>query len=101
MFLNRLYYMFKPFIPWSLRLALRRNSAARRKKNTGVDWPIMEAAGSPPAGWPGWPGGKKFALVLTHDVEGSLGLGRVPQLMKLEKDLGFHSSFNFIPEGEY
>ncbi len=56
---------------------------------------------SPPEGWPGWPDGKKFAFVLTHDVEGPDGLAKCRQLMQLEKELGFRSSFNFIPEGEY
>ena len=54
-----------------------------------------------PTGWPGWPAGKKFALVLTHDVEGAPGLAKCRQLMQLEQSLGFRSSFNFIPEGSY
>jgi glycosyltransferase involved in cell wall biosynthesis len=39
--------------------------------------------------------------VLTHDVEGSAGLAKCRQLMELEQKLGFRSSFNFIPEGDY
>jgi glycosyltransferase involved in cell wall biosynthesis len=54
-----------------------------------------------PQDWPGWPGGKKFALVLTHDVEGKTGLQKCRSLMQLELDLGFRSSFNFVPEGDY
>ena len=54
-----------------------------------------------PEGWPGWPEGKQFALLLTHDVEGPGGLEKCRQLMQLEKRLGFRSSFNFIPEGDY
>ena len=46
-------------------------------------------------------GGKKFAVVLTHDVEGQLGLDQCRPLMELEMELGFRSSFNFIPEGAY
>jgi hypothetical protein len=49
----------------------------------------------------GWPEGKKFALILTHDVEGQRGLERVRQVAELEMKLGFRSSFNFIPEGKY
>ena len=98
---NRLYYRFKPYIPWSLRMAARR-FLARRQRLFHVDtWPINEAAGKIPANWPGWPGGKKFALVLTHDVESAKGVVKCRQLMELEKSLGFRSSFNFIPEGEY
>jgi glycosyltransferase involved in cell wall biosynthesis len=40
-------------------------------------------------------------MVLTHDVEGGRGLGRVEQLMNLEAEHGFRSSFNFVPEGNY
>ena len=44
----------------------------------------MPAAGAAPRGWPGWPEGKRFAFVLTHDVEGLKGVSRVEQLMDLE-----------------
>ena len=54
-----------------------------------------------PENWPGWPEGKKFAFVLTHDVERIAGLNRCLSLMQLELDLGFRSSFNFVPEGSY
>ena len=64
-------------------------------------WPISPGSDKIPDGWPGWPSGKKFAFVLTHDVEGIRGLERCRELAKLEKELGFRSSFNFVPEGEY
>jgi glycosyltransferase involved in cell wall biosynthesis len=98
---NRLYYQLKPYLPWRLRMGLRRVIARRQRKAYQDVWPINEAAGSPPAGWPGWPEGKKFAFVLTHDVEGPAGLAKCRQLMALEQKLGFRSSFNFIPEGDY
>jgi glycosyltransferase involved in cell wall biosynthesis len=72
----------------------------KRKAYSNV-WPIKESAGRRPAGWPGWPGGKKFAFVLTHDVEGPEGLAKCRQLMQLERELGFRSSFNFVPAGDY
>jgi glycosyltransferase involved in cell wall biosynthesis len=101
MLINRAYYFLKPIMPWHLRLALRRWRANRRRRVFADIWPIdANAAGTPP-GWPGWPGGKRFAFVLTHDVEGSKGLSRVEQLMKLEVKHGFRSSLNFVPEGEY
>lgn len=64
-------------------------------------WPINESAAKPPSNWNGWPNGKKFALILTHDVEGQIGLDQCHALMSLEMKLGFRSSFNFVPEGEY
>jgi hypothetical protein len=54
-----------------------------------------------PENWPGWPEGKRFAVVLTHDVEEQVGLDKCRELMRLEMELGFRSSFNFIPEGDY
>ena len=98
---NRLYYSLKPYLPWGFRMALRRIVARRKLKDCQDVWPINEAAGNPPAGWPGWPEGKKFAVVLTHDVEGPEGVAKCRRLMQLEKELGFHSAFNFIPEGDY
>jgi glycosyltransferase involved in cell wall biosynthesis len=64
-------------------------------------WPIMPGSERPPENWPGWPEGKKFALVLTHDVESATGLSKCRELMRLEQEVGFRSSFNFIPEGDY
>ena len=98
--LNAMYYMFKPFLPQAARYTLRR-LRANYKLQTATDWPIMQSAGIAPPGWPGWPDGKKYALVLTHDVEGSIGLERCRQLADLEERHGFRSSFNLIPEGEY
>jgi glycosyltransferase involved in cell wall biosynthesis len=101
MLLNKLYYLLKPLIPWRVRLALRRKRAQRRRVAHSDVWPIDERAGVPPPNWPGWPDGKQFALVLTHDVEGTRGLGRIQQLTNLESKLGFRSSFNLVPEQEY
>jgi glycosyltransferase involved in cell wall biosynthesis len=99
--LNKVYYFLKPCIPWRLRLALRRKRAASRRKTYRDSWPIDPRAGVTPPGWPGWPEEKRFALVLTHDVEGAKGLNRVNQLMELEQRNGFRSSFNFVPAGDY
>jgi len=96
-----LYYLVKPAIPHSLRLTLRNAIASSRRKHSGDVWPIDEAAGRQPDGWPGWPGNKRFAFVLTHDVEGAKGLDRCRFLANLEMELGFRSSFNFVPEGQY
>src|SRR6202795_130906 len=99
--LNEIYYFLKPFIPWSVRLLLRPprgHSPLPRHTDTQA---IDPKAGVYPPGWPGWPDGKQFAFVLTHDVEGAKGLSRVAQLAALETRHGFRSSFNFVPDGEY
>lgn len=61
-------------------------------------WPIDETAGCSPHNWQGWPDDNQFALILTHDVDTKRGHDKCLQLMELEKDLGFRSSFNFVPE---
>lgn len=98
---RHLYYRVKPYVPWRLRMAARRVLARGQRQRHAATWPINEKAGQRPQGWPGWPQGKKFALVLTHDVEGERGLEKCRQLMELEMRLGVRSSFNFIPEGDY
>ena len=101
MLLNNAYYFIKPVLPFSFRIGLRRWLGNRRRGAHRDSWPIDEAAGSTPPGWPGWPDGKRFALVLTHDVEGAKGLDRVQRVMNLEREQGFRSSFNFVPRGDY
>lgn len=82
-------------------MALRKHFAQRVLKRSSNVWPISPVAGHRPGNWPGWPEGKQFALVLTHDVEGPGGLANCLKLMELERELGFRSSFNFVPEGVY
>jgi hypothetical protein len=95
------YYLVKPYLPWRLRMALRRVVAGWKRRKYHATWPINESASRKPHGWPGWPEGKQFAVVLTHDVEGPEGLAQARQLAELEMQLGFRSSFNFVPEGSY
>jgi predicted glycosyltransferase len=99
--LTRFYYNVKPFLPQSVRWAVRRQRAAGIRKRHAAVWPINEAAGATPDGWPGWPEGKRFALILTHDVESQDGVDKVRTLAEIELKYGFRSSFNFIPEGGY
>ncbi len=61
-------------------------------------WPILPGSQTKPENWIGWPDGKNFAIVLTHDVELREGHDKCKQLLEIEKELGFKSSFNFVPE---
>lgn len=96
-----LYYLVKSAIPHHVRLGLRAHIARRQRRRSAHLWPINESATQRPEWWPGWPADRAFAFVLTHDVEGRKGLERCKALAELEMDLGFRSSFNFVPEGEY
>ena len=101
MLINRAYYALKPILPAGLRLAMRRARAQVVRKRAAGIWPIFEPSGRAPENWPGWPDGKEFAFVLSHDVEGLRGVNRCRQVAELEMECGFRSSFNFIPRGEY
>jgi len=96
-YLNKIYYNLKPFIPRRLQITIRRRLALRKRSSCANIWPIDEGAGKPPEGWSEWPEKKRFALVLTHDVETAIGQEKCYDLIRLEKQVGFRSSFNFVP----
>ena len=98
---NRIYYGLKPLIPRPIRMEVRRRMAQRTRERVTDVWPIMPGSEQLPEDWPGWPDGKKFAFVLTHDVESAVGLRKCRELMQLDLEFGFRSSFNFVPEGDY
>jgi hypothetical protein len=92
----QLYYNLKPLIPRNIQIKLRRIMVRRKQARYAHVWPIDPKAGDPPEGWTGWPDGKKFALVLTHDVETYEGYEKCFSLVKLEEKIGFRSSYNFV-----
>ena len=96
--LNHFFYQLKPLIPRWLQIWLRSKLVLRKRRACSDVWPILESSSVAPDSWAGWPEGKRFALVLTHDVESASGQKKCPQLMELEKAFGFRSSFNFVPE---
>ena len=96
--LKRIYYFLKPIIPRRLQIGLRRFLIKYNRITHRAAWPILELAGEPPEKWLGWPFQKRFAFVLTHDVETASGRDKCPQLAEIESELGFRSSFNFVPE---
>ena len=92
-----LYYNLKPLIPRFVQIAARRSVIRRMRDRYRDVWPIDDTAGKAPKHWRGWPDGKKFALVLTHDVDTAKGQKNCTELAKLEMRCQFRSSFNFVP----
>jgi len=92
------YYLIKPLIPRRFQIHSRRIVAHIKRRAYRDKWPILPATAAKPANWPGWPGQKKFALVLSHDVETGRGLGRCRSVMEAEMERGFRSTVNFVPE---
>ena len=98
MLLRKIYYTAKPLIPRGLQLSLRRTRIRMLRNKYRQTWPIYTPGAKGIASGTQWPDGKRFALVLTHDVEGPTGRDRCKPLVQLEKDLGFRSAFYFVPE---
>lgn len=94
--LAKYYYYVKPLLPRPFQILLRRWAAVWKRQSYNEIWPIDREAGTTPDGWQGWPDNKRFAVVLTHDVDTFKGHENCRNLMKLEADLGFRSSFNFV-----
>jgi len=98
MLVNQLYYTIRPFVPRILQIAVRRRFISHKLPHSKHKWPIDESAANPPNGWPGWPNGKRFALVLIHDVDTQKGYDNILPLIQLEENLQFKSSINIVPE---
>ena len=96
--INRVFYTLKPLIPRVVQIGIRRRIARYQRKKYASIWPIDPRAGGKPPGWPGWPKGKQFAFVLSHDVDTAKGYRDVLKLAEVDERLGFRSCFNFVPE---
>jgi hypothetical protein len=108
------YYKVKPAVPRSAQLALRRRLARRSARSEQPRWPIddrllrarsqrvrrrLEESGEDRLPFVNyWPEGRRFAFVLTHDVEGSEGVRKMPEVLEVERRHGFVSSWNFVAE---
>jgi peptidoglycan/xylan/chitin deacetylase (PgdA/CDA1 family) len=99
--IKKIFYIIKPFMPRELQLYLRRKIILAKLPGYKDVWPILKGSEKKPDNWKGWLDGKKFTVILTHDVEHKRGYERVLQLMEVEKKLGFVSAFNFVPERDY
>jgi len=96
--LRDLYYLMRPLIPRPLQVGLRRILASRKRSQVKDLWPVDPRSGEKPPFWKGWPEGREFALVLTHDVDTTRGQGRCRFVAQLEEERGLRSSFNYVPE---
>ena len=96
--LPQIYWRVKPLIARRLQIRIRQQWAGILRRCNGHKWPIDERAAKLPSTWSGWPDGKRFALVLTHDVETAVGQQRCPRLAEMEQQFGFRSCWLFVPE---
>jgi hypothetical protein len=112
--MKRLYYDLKPLIPrWMIRL-LRKTYSVSRSPEFPLGWPIedryarfqwqimrllLEITGITEMPFIYfWPEGRRCAFILTHDIETEQGQAYAWKVLEIEANLGYKSSFNFIPE---
>lgn len=110
---KQLYYDLKPLLPrWLIRKL--RQFYGTPQPQAPVRWPVddryarfqwqvmahlLASTGRKQVEFVHfWPHGQQFAFVLTHDIETAEGQAFVRRVVELEADLGFRSSFNFVPE---
>ena len=109
----RAYYRVRPFVPRSLQIRLRRRLSCVQARSAFPRWPVETAlhdfyarlfrwvadvADGPVPYIAPWPAGRSWALVLTHDVETRAGYDDISRLRRLETELGYRSSWNFVPK---
>jgi peptidoglycan/xylan/chitin deacetylase (PgdA/CDA1 family) len=108
------YYAVKPLIPRRVQLAARRRHARLRSRSAFPRWPIepfmverlhahlrsaIDAGDGDAVPLLNlWPGRRRFALVLTHDVEGPRGVANVMRMREVERRHGLVSAWNFVGE---
>src|SRR5207248_11468441 len=83
-------------IPQALRTMVRRSVAQRLEERVRDIWPIAPGSEQTPRGWPGWPDGSKFAVVLTHDIEGRAGLRRCREVRSEEHTSELQSPYDLV-----
>ncbi len=106
------YYAVRPVLPRAVQIRLRQGYAAAVDLPDFPGWPaehslhdlydwlwelVGKVAGEPVPYLSPWPAGKDSALLLTHDVETEVGRDNIEHLRAPERELGFRSSWNFVP----
>lgn len=111
------YYSIRETLPVAVRRHLQRVYFSDWKQRPFPAWPLdvtvdklherllllsMKATGTKrmPFIW-FWPDGTPNCLILTHDVETSVGRDFTSQLIDLDESYGFRASFQVIPEKRY
>ena len=113
---RRGYYRARPLLPRGVQMSMRRSFSRVQSKSQFPRWPLETAlhdfydflftlvAGlaERPVPFIGvWPRRWTWALVLTHDVEAQVGYDKLPELLRVEVEAGYRSSWNFVPENLY
>lgn len=111
---RNLYYFLKPLIPYHLQLFLRKKYLRMQSKKQFPSWPIEPIIVDKVETYlrdicihnkinqlyriSPWPLKNNFAFAITHDVEWNSGFNEALVLSDMEKEYGFNSSWNIVPE---
>ena len=113
---RRSYYRARPLLPRNLQMSMRRSFSRVQSKARFPRWPVETTlhdfydfmfkliAGVADEAVPYiavWPRQWDWALVLTHDVEAQIGYDKLPELLRVEVEAGYRSSWNFVPRNRY
>ena len=113
---RRGYYRARPLLPRSVQMSMRRSFSRVQSKSRFPRWPVettlhdfydflfklVAGVADQPVPFIGvWPRKWTWALVLTHDVEAQIGYEKLPELLRVEVEAGYRSSWNFVPQDRY
>jgi hypothetical protein len=115
--IRTMYYLGRPAFPVHFRRILQRIRLQGGTNTPFPHWPVDRTVdrifeelmksviksrnGEPvPFIW-FWPDGAPAAAIITHDVETELGRDYCSQLMNIDDEFGFKSSFQVVPEKRY
>jgi peptidoglycan/xylan/chitin deacetylase (PgdA/CDA1 family) len=113
---RRAYYRARPLLPRSLQMSIRRSFSRVQSKVRFPRWPVettlhdfydflfklVVGVADAPVPYIGvWPREWSWSFVLTHDVEAQIGYDKLPELLRIEVDFGYRSSWNFVPQNRY
>jgi len=112
--LRDVFYIIKPIIPKATQIKLRKKYLYFQKKSKCPSWPIdltlydtykkgleiifkfTNLLEIPYINF--WPNKKDFSFILTHGVETREGQNNIFKVKEVEQELGFRSSWYFVPE---
>jgi hypothetical protein len=108
----QVYYRLRGAMPRAMQIWLRRQFARHQVRTRFPMWPaetalhdffdlfaslLVEVAGEPVPRIAPWPHDRRWALVLTHDVERAGGMAAIDPIVELERGLTLRSSWNIVP----
>jgi hypothetical protein len=113
-FVKRAYYLLKPILPRSLTRIMRKVYSGSIEADFPLGWPtedrfaqflwecmrqVLLHSGEKSLPFLNlWPEDYQTSFILTHDIETAEGQAFASRVADLEREYGFRSSFNFIPE---